>query len=216
MENPVVLTAVTYESALDDLGARDQDLRRVMERCGRPEQWSREPGFPTLVLTILEQQVSVASARATFDRLVDGNGPPTPDSFLQLDADSLRGAGFSRQKTRYCRALAEAVREGTLDLSSLATASDGQARAELMKIVGIGRWTADVYLLSALRRSDVWPVGDIALEAALVDVKGLDGRPKGNDFKELGEPWRPWRSVAAQILWHHYLEATGGIYGIPT
>ncbi len=199
-------SAALFEDGLDVLAARDPDLALVMESHGRPKYLeSREPGFPTLVLIILEQQVSLASAKAAFNRLVEGVGVPTPESFLQLDADALRGMGFSGQKTRYCRILAEEIVQGSLDLAEVGEMTDDEARAALTALTGIGRWTADIYLLCALGRPDVWPVGDLALVAAIQQVKGLDRRPSPLEFEALGEKWRPWRSVAAQILWHHYL-----------
>ncbi len=194
-----------FETALDALAGLDPDLAAVLSEYGRPRYWTREPGFPTLVLIILEQQVSLASAKAAFDRLADDVGVPTPESFLTLDAETLRGMGFSGQKTRYCRILAEEILDGHFDLAAVCDMTDDEARESLMALTGIGRWTADIYLLCALGRPDVWPVGDLALVAAIQQVKGLDRRPTALEFEALGEKWRPWRSVAAQILWHHYL-----------
>ena len=203
---PVALTPDSFELAVDTLVSRDRDLARITSELGRPVFWRREAGFATLVLIILEQQVSLASARAAYDRLEEGVGVPTPESLLTLDDDTLRGMGFSRQKTRYCRALAHDLLNGRLDLETVATITDDDARAALMRVMGIGRWTADIYLLCALSRPDIWPVGDLALVAALQQIKALPGRPDAEEMKRLGEPWRPWRSVAAQILWQHYLE----------
>jgi len=194
-----------FEEGLDVLAARDSDLASVIAAHGRPAFWRREPGFPTLVLIILEQQVSLASARAAYDRLEEGVGVPTPESLLTLDDHTLRGMGFSRQKTRYCRILAEEVSSGKLDLDAVGGMTDDHARSTLMQVTGIGRWTADIYLLCALSRPDIWPVGDLALAAALREVKRLSNRPDRVEFERMGEPWRPWRSAAAQILWHHYL-----------
>jgi DNA-3-methyladenine glycosylase II len=188
---------------VDELSRRDDDLAAVIANHGTPDFWSRTPGFETLVRIILEQQVSLASARAVFDRLCDAVGTLTPEAFLALEDDALRAAGFSRQKTRYCRILAREIAAGHLDLDELETMSDDGARAALTCITGIGRWTADIYLLAALRRPDIWPVGDLALEAAIQRVKKLDGRPSGEEFESLGEPWRPLRAAAARILWHH-------------
>ena len=198
-------SAAVFEEGLDVLAARDPDLASVIAAHGRPTFWSRDPGFPALVLIILEQQVSLASARAAFNRLVEGVGVPTPESFLRLETETLRSMGFSRQKTRYCRALAQDILSGGLDLDGVADLTDEEARSALMTVAGIGRWTADIYLLCALRRPDIWPVGDLALSVALQEVKGLEARPDSAQFESLGETWRPWRSVAAQILWHQYL-----------
>lgn len=199
------LTSRSYASALRELSAADNDLGKVVAEFGPPPMWDRDTGFPTLMLLILEQQVSLASARATFARLEQAVEALTPKNFLTLDDDTLRAAGFSRQKTRYGRLLAEAVADGTLDVDSLDAQEDEAVRAELTAITGIGNWTADVYLLMSLKRPDIWPVGDLALAVAAHEVKDLPERPKADVLLELGEPWRPWRAVAARILWHYYL-----------
>jgi DNA-3-methyladenine glycosylase II len=169
--------------------------------------WKREPGFQTLVQIILEQQVSLASARAAFDRLLQAVPDLNPAEFLKLDDETLRECGFSRQKTRYCRNLAAAIKEGSLHLDGLETMDDDGARAELLKITGIGRWTADIYLLMALRRPDVWPMGDLALIVSVQRVKGLEEKPSSQVIEALSENWKPWRAVAARICWHHYLSS---------
>lgn len=192
-------------SASENLAERDPDLARVLDRIGPPPMWDREPGFPTLVHIILEQQVSLASAKAAFDKLVVRIAPLEPAPFLDLDDTELKAIGFSGQKGRYCRELAKAVLGGSLDLDDLELLADDQVRAELTKVTGIGRWTADIYLLMALGRSDVWPRGDLALLKAVRDLKGLAEPPTEVEFEALGEPWRPWRSVAARMLWNHYL-----------
>lgn len=194
-----------YKRGLNELAARDGDLGGVLSRLGPPPMWDREPGFPTLVHIILEQQVSLASARACFEKLLATVGELTPESLLTLDDRTLKEAGFSRQKAAYARILAEAVRTGSLDLDGLTKLPDDEARDQLMHLKGIGRWTADIYLLMALGRPDVWPVGDLALVVAAQRIKGLETRPGPEEFRALGEPWRPWRSVAARLLWHHYL-----------
>ena len=191
--------------AAGDLAKRDPDLGWVLERLGTPPLWAREPGFPTLVHIILEQQVSLASARAAFDKLNEKVSPLEPSAFLTLGDPSLKAIGFSRQKGRYCRELAKAVLGGSLDIDSLPSLSDERVRTELVAITGIGRWTADIYLLMALGRPDVWTRGDLALLKGIQDVKGMAAPPTPEDFERLGEPWRPWRSVAARILWNHYL-----------
>ncbi len=201
------LDARSYRRGLAELAGRDADLGRVLYEFGPPPMWDREPGFATLVHIILEQQVSLASARACFGKLVAAVGEPTPESLLALDDEALRTAGFSRQKTEYSRVLATAVVNRELDLEDLAKRPDDEARERLMLIKGIGRWTADIYLLMALGRPDVWPEGDLALVIAAKKVKRLDMRPNADEFRELGEAWRPWRSIAARLLWHHYLSA---------
>jgi DNA-3-methyladenine glycosylase II len=167
--------------------------------------WAREPGFPTLIHIILEQQVSLASARAAYDRLLVAASPLTPARFLELDDAELKTIGFSRQKTAYGRELAGAILDGRLNLTELGTLDDADVRSELMGIKGIGPWTADIYLLMALRRPDVWPSGDLALASAAQRVKRLAARPTPDELDTLGADWTPWRAVAARLLWHYYL-----------
>jgi DNA-3-methyladenine glycosylase II len=202
------LTRARYADGIAALGTADADLGAVVERFGPPPLWRRPQGFPTLMLLILEQQVSLASARATHRRLVarlDGRLEPAP--FLGLSDDDLKSVGFLRQKARYGRALADAVAGGALRLDRLARLDDDAVRDRLTAITGIGRWTADIYLMMALGRPDVWPVGDLALAVAAERVKGLATRPDADPLTALGEGWRPWRAVAARILWHYYLNA---------
>ncbi len=190
---------------VDELSARDNDLAGIVERVGAPPLWSRDPGFPTLLRIILEQQVSLASARATYEKLLAVTGPLTPERFLALDDATLRAAGFSRQKTSYGRALALDIVEARFDIDALAAMPDHQARAALIERKGIGPWTAEIYLLMALRRPDTWPTGDLALQIAVQEIKGLEARPDVATMETLAEPWRPWRAVAARLLWRHYL-----------
>ncbi len=166
---------------------------------------SAEPGFATLVHIILEQQVSLASARAAFDRARALARPFAPATFLALDDRQLRVAGFSRQKTQYCRNLAQAILDKELQLGKLADLDDDEVRRQLTAIKGIGAWTADIYLIMVLGRPDVWPLGDIALAQAARELKRLSARPSGVEMTSIGESWRPWRAVAARVLWHHYL-----------
>jgi DNA-3-methyladenine glycosylase II len=155
----------------------------------------------------LEQQVSLASARAAYDRLVSATGRLVPERFLALSDAELKVIGFSRQKTAYGRALAEAIREGRLDLAGLETLDDAEVKTRLTAIKGIGSWTADIYLLMSLRRPDSWPSGDLALAVAVQRVKRLRKRPTPERLQRVGEVWRPWRAVAARILWHYYLSS---------
>ena len=193
------------DRAVDELAAKDPDLATIVERYGRPPLWDRPAGFPTLVHIVLEQQVSLASAKAAFDRLVAATDPLTPDSFLLLTDAELLTIGFSRQKARYGRALATAVLDRSLDLDALVALPDDDVRLALEAIPGIGPWTSTIYLLMVLGRPDVWPTGDIALATAVGEVKGLPGRPTANELALIGEAWRPWRSVAARLFWHDYL-----------
>ena len=199
------LTHQTFNKALTILARRDPDLRNIIARFGNPPIWRRPGGFETLVLLILEQQVSLASARAAFERLAAAAGEITPENVLRLPDEALRGAGVSRQKTRYVRHLSDCVLDRTLRIDRLGRMDDDAVREHLTQVKGIGAWTAEVYLLMCLMRPDVWPAGDIALQAAAHDIKGLDTRPDPEQLTEIGEQWRPWRSVAARVLWHHYL-----------
>ena len=184
--------------------ARDPDLAAIVDAHGYPPLWAREPGFPTLIHIILEQQVSLASARAAYDRLHHA-GAVTPQRFLTYDDAQLKVIGFSRQKTAYGRALSGAILRGELDLPALELMDDAQARAALIAQKGIGPWTADIYLLMALGRPDVWPPGDIALASAMQRVKRLPARPTNERIAEISTNWQPWRAAAARLLWHLYL-----------
>ncbi len=154
---------------------------------------------------MLEQQVSLASARAAFDRLVAATDPLTPERFLRLTDAQLLAIGFSRQKARYGRALATALVDGALDLDALAALDDEAVQRILEAIPGIGRWSSTIYLLMVLGRPDVWPVGDMALATAVGEATGLPARPGPDELARIGEAWRPWRSVAARLFWHDYL-----------
>ena len=201
------LTAARLAEVVAELSARDADLGGIVERHGNPPLWDREPGFPTLLHIILEQQVSLASAR----RHSTGCGPRplTPRRFLELSDGELLAIGFSRQKARYGRALATSVASGQLDLDGLVDVDDAIVHERLQAIPGIGPWTSTIYLLMVLGRPDVWPVGDIALAESVGAVKGLGHRPDAAEMLELGDAWRPWRSVAARLFWHDYLARRG-------
>lgn len=203
---PEALDEFSLIKGLRHLSRSDADLARIFKQLGAPPMWERAEGFPTLVHIILEQQVSLASARAAFARLVEAAAPLMPQSFLEFDDEELRRFGFSRQKALYARGLARAIVDGQLDLAALHGMDDTAARVELMRVKGIGAWTADIYLLMALRRRDAWPSGDLALAVALQDVKSLPARPTRVEIEALAEPWRPWRAVAARLLWSHYLD----------
>ncbi|MBX3012877.1 MAG: DNA-3-methyladenine glycosylase 2 family protein [Caldilineaceae bacterium] len=200
------LTDARLAAAVMLLAARDPALAAIFQRLGTPPLWAREPGFPTLIWIILEQQVSLASARAAFLRLAAQLSPLTPQAFLQLDDETLRAIGFSRQKSSYGRHLAQAIVAGHFDLAGLAALPDEAARTALMARKGIGAWTADIYLLMGLCRPDIWPAGDLALQVALQRIQGWTRRPTIAEMEALAEPWRPWRAVAARLLWHSYLQ----------
>jgi DNA-3-methyladenine glycosylase II len=209
---PPPLTRKTFREAVSHLSGVDPDLARVVSRFGPPPLRKREPGFSTLVLIILEQQVSLASARATFERLKTSCNPLTPERFLKFTDPRLKAVGFSRQKTLYCRELSGEILRGNLDFGKLKRLDDREAKARLLELKGVGHWTADIYLMTAMMRPDIWPSGDLALAAAAQEVIRLASRPPPEELDEIAEPWRPWRTVAARILWHHYLsKGNGGI-----
>ncbi len=203
--NPVALDAATLAAAVRELAAIDPDLAGIAERHGPPPLWAREPGFETLVRIILEQQVSLASAEAARQRLVAVAGAIEPSSIVKAGEEALRAAGLTRQKARYLVGLAGDVLDGRLDLDAVAGADDDDARARLTSALGIGRWTADIYLLMALGRPDIWPTGDLALAGAMRRAKGLERLPTNMEQEVVAEAWRPWRAVAARLLWHAYL-----------
>jgi DNA-3-methyladenine glycosylase II len=200
-----ILSEELFAQGVRLLVDRDEHLAGVVEKFGAPPLWVREPGFPTLVYIILEQQVSLASAKAAFERLNAAVKPLTPKRFLKLTDAELVRIGFSRQKTLYTRLLAESLTRRHFDLGYLHDLHDDAARKMLTAFKGIGNWTADIYLLSALRRPDVWPIGDLALATAVQEVKRLRQRPSPEKLEKLSHPWKPWRAVAARLFWHAYL-----------
>jgi DNA-3-methyladenine glycosylase II len=181
----------------------DPHLARAIEAYGAPALREVEPGFPALLRSIVGQQVSVHAARAIWDRLIGLTGPLTPQSFLAAGTEALRAVGFSGQKIRYGQSLAGAILDGTLDLVAISGMSDDEAIGELVKAKGIGRWTAEIYLMFALGRADVLPSSDIGLIVAAQSLMGLAERPTPMQMAEISQAWRPWRSVASLILWHY-------------
>ena len=201
---PAMLNHASLTEAVHFLAGIDADLAGIVAAHGHPPLWARTPGFPTLIHIILEQQVSLASAQAAFNKLAAA-GQVTPQRFLKFSDEELRGFGFSRQKARYGRELSRAIESGDLDIDGLAALDDDNVRTQLMRVKGIGRWTADIYLLMALLRPDVWPTGDLALVKAMQKVKGMPAAPTADEASDVAASWRPWRAVAARILWHYYL-----------
>lgn len=177
----------------------------VLDMYGPPPLWKRQERFDSLVKIIVEQQVSRASAQAAFDKLGTVLNAITPDSFLRLDDGQLKVVGFSKQKTSYVRNLAHAVIKGDVDFEGLKTLTDEQVRTSLTSIKGIGIWTANIYLLMAMQRPDIWPRGDIALAASYQRLKQFPKRPTNEEMKLISNDWAPYRSVAARLLWHYYL-----------
>jgi DNA-3-methyladenine glycosylase II len=198
------LTRASMKTALDALAAADPDLARIREAIGDPPLRTRSGGFPALLQVIVEQQLSVASARAIWNRIEGALGAVTPEAYLALDAEGARALGMSRGKHVYACGLAEAIAGGRLDLARIHRMEDEDAIAALIELKGIGRWTAEIYLLSAMARPDVWPVDDLAIQAAAGHAKGLKIRPDRKELLAMGEAWRPWRAVAARLLWHHF------------
>lgn len=198
------LSQTTLRKACIALSRDHEELAHVYKTYGVPPLWDREPGFATLLQIILEQQVSLASAKACFDKLAAHVGHVSPENVLLLNDAELRTVGFSRQKTAYARHLAEALLEKRLDLGTLLTLPDEDVKAELIKLKGVGEWTSDIYLLMALLRPDVMPKGDIALHTAWHKLTG-NPRPTSDEFVAMAVKWAPYRSVAARLLWHFYL-----------
>lgn len=198
------LTADDLERALASLANTEPHFAATLDRIGRPEPRGRTPGYETLIRTIVGQQVSVKAAQSINARLAETVGDiHSPSALLALETEDLRGAGLSGQKASYVQSLAEHVVSGALDLDAL-PADDEGAIAALTAVKGIGRWSAEVYLLFAEGRPDIWPAGDLAVQVAAGEILGLDARPTEKALRTLAEPWRPHRGAAAILCWHHY------------
>lgn len=205
---PDSLNSHTLTRATRRLARLDPDLRRLVRQHGPPPLWARPPGFATLVQIILEQQVSLASARAVFRRLQD-LGEVSPATVLEQGEKGLRGCGFTRQKSGYCVDLAGRIRSGELQLDTLPGLPTDEVRRQLKQVRGIGDWSADIYLLMALLRPDVWPSGDLALAEGIRRLRGLETRPDPARQQQIARRWKPWRAVAARIVWFDYLDGKG-------
>ncbi len=199
------LTQQTLALAARELAARDSVLARILARHGDPPLWRRPAGFPTLVHIILEQQVSLSSAKSMLTRLEGAIQPFTPERFLELGDARLRGLGVTRQKSAYLLHLSEKVVSDELNLKRLSRLSDDQALSCLTAIKGIGLWSANIYLLMAMRRADIWPSGDLALAVAIKELHALEVRPSPQELDRIAEKWRPLRAVATRMLWQYYL-----------
>jgi DNA-3-methyladenine glycosylase II len=196
-------------AGLAALCAADPDFAGIEAAAG-PLPWRTRPtGFPGLLQAIVGQQISNQAAAAIWRRLQAVPGALTPIGLAALPDEALRGAGLSRPKVAHARALATAFAEGRLAEARLAVLDDAAAVAEIVAVRGLGPWTAEVYLLFALARDDVFPAGDIALAGAAADLKRLPARPGPAALRALAEPWRPWRALAARLLWHHWRHVTG-------
>src|SRR6187455_375419 len=190
----------------DELIKRDSDLKLIIEQYNYPPMWIRDNTFATLILTILEQQVSLASAFAAFQKLKEKIALITPQNVLQLSDEELRECYFSRQKIVYARGLAKALINEEINLQQFEFEEDSVVRTTLKKLKGIGEWTTDIYLIHALRRLDIFPLGDLALVNALKEIKRLDVTTGKEELLKLSEPWKPYRSIASMILWHYYIQ----------
>lgn len=200
----MVTSADAMKASLDAIAAIEPGFMAALGRVGYPAPRLREPGYETLLRTIVGQQVSVAAAAAVWRKLEAELGAGcAPDVLLARDFDTLRACGLSRQKQGYARSLAELVLSGALDLHSL-PADDEEAIAQLVRIKGIGRWSAEIYLLFAEGRPDIWPAGDLAVQIEVGRILGLPERPSEKATRALAEAWRPHRGAAAIMAWHHY------------
>ncbi len=200
----MVRTTETLNASLDALAAAEPAFARTMESHGRPEPRLSEPGVESLLRTIVGQQISVAAARSMWTKLIARYGASVDlEALTAATAEQLREAGLSRQKASYARSLATLVLSGELDLAHL-PADDEEAIDLLTRIKGIGRWSAEIYLLFAEGRGDVWPAGDLAVQIELGRMLGLDGKPTEKQLRELAEAWRPNRGAAAVLAWHSY------------
>ena len=198
-----------FQKICNKLCRIDKELNSVIKQHGHPPMWTRPATFQTLILFILEQQVSLASAYAAFKKLKEKIGYVTPSNILSLTDAELRSCYFSRQKIIYARELAKAVQSKQLRLHKFSNAHEDEIRVELKKIKGIGDWTVDVYLMHSLQRSDLFPLGDIALVNSLKETKQLDPGVTREDMLAIAEPWRPYRTIASMILWHSYIQKRG-------
>lgn len=199
-------SADNFQQYCSKLIKRDAHLKAIIAEHGYPPMWTRKQGFETLILTILEQQVSLASAYAAYKKLKEKTGIVTPAKILAMTDEEMRACYFSRQKIIYARELATAVSSKKIVLSKLAVLNDEEVRTQLTSIKGIGNWTADVYLMHALQRTDLFPLGDVALVTSLKEQKQLHPHITKEEMLAIAEPWRPYRTIAAMILWHAYIQ----------
>jgi DNA-3-methyladenine glycosylase II len=200
-----IFDETSFKQHCDILAKKDRHLKKIIVTYSYPPLWKRKHGFETLIHIILEQQVSLASAKAALNKLKEKIGVVTPQKILALSDAELKACYFSRQKIIYARCLAEAVISKQLDFKKLSVAPDEEVRTELKKIKGIGDWTVDVYLMMVLQRTDLFPLGDIALINSIKEVKSLPKLTTKEEILLIADKWKPHRTVAAFILWHNYL-----------
>jgi DNA-3-methyladenine glycosylase II len=198
--------ASSYPKLCEALAKKEKIFKAIISRHGFPPLWTRPLSYATLVHIILEQQVSLASARAALNKLKEKIGVITPAKVLALTDAELRACYFSRQKTIYARELAIAIQSKKIQLKKLSSLHDDDIRFSLKQVKGIGDWTADVFMLFALQRTDIFPIGDLAMVNALKEVMELPAKTPKEELLSIAESWRPYRSIAATLLWHHYIE----------
>jgi DNA-3-methyladenine glycosylase II len=195
-----------FISLCDKLARKDKDLRTVIKQHGYPPMWGRVPSFATLIHIILEQQVSLASAKAAFLKLEAKIGHITPEKVLLLTDEELKACYFSRQKIIYARHLATAIVNNGFSIEKIVALDDNNLRTEMKKLKGIGDWTVDVFMMMALHRCDCFPTGDIALMKSIKEVKRLEMQTSKEAILLLADKWKPYRTIAAFMLWHAYIK----------
>ena len=195
-----------FQTFCNHLSKKDKHLKAIIKQYDYPPMWTRKQGFETLILTILEQQVSLAAAFAAYKKLKARIGTVTPAKILRMSNDELRECYFTRQKQGYAKNLAEAFANKTLPWKQFPEMTDDEVRHHLTSIKGIGNWTADVYLMHALQRTDLFPLGDIALVNSLKETKQLHPHVSKDEMLLIAEPWKPYRTIASMILWHAYIK----------
>lgn len=204
---PRQFTSINYNAICDKLAAIDPDLAHVISTYGYPPMWSRPNTFETLVHIILEQQVSLASALSALNKMRERVQELTPARILLLTDIEFRESYFSRQKTAYTRYLAEAILSGQISLKAFEQMEDDEIRTQLCTLKGIGNWTVDVYLMFVLQRTDILPLGDLAIVNAIKRLKGLPKEATKEELTAIGHQWQPYRTVASMMLWHYYLSS---------
>ena len=195
-----------FHQLCDKLFRKDKDLRRISKEHGYPPMWTRPATFQTLILFILEQQVSLASAYAAFRKLREKIGYVMPEKILAMSDEELRSCYFSRQKIVYARGLATALIDEEFNLQQFEFEEDNVVRTTLKKLKGIGEWTTDIYLIHALRRLDIFPLGDLALVNAMKEIKRLAALTTKDELLKISELWKPYRSIATMMFWHYYIQ----------
>lgn len=209
MDALAIFNEENFHAYCDILAGKDNHLLKVIHLYGYPPLWTRKNSFETLVHIILEQQVSLASALAALNKLKEKAKSITPDTILQLTDGEMRDSYVSRQKTGYIRSLAQAIRDEKIHLNKLKEMTNDEVYSQLIPMKGFGKWTIDVYLMFALRRTDIFPIGDLAVVKALKDLKQLAPTTTKDELLQISSVWAPLRSIAAMILWHYYLSYTG-------